>query len=87
MTTLSIRMPDSLKNKTLNIARKQGVSMNNFIICSISSSVAQQEAYDFFDNELKNIDREKIKSGFEKIMTKTQNKKSPNFQTINKLIK
>jgi len=87
MTTLSIRMPDSLKNKTLNIARKQGVSMNNFIICSISSSVAQQEAYDFFDSELKNIDRNKTSLKFDKIMNKTQNKKPPDFQTINDLIK
>jgi hypothetical protein len=86
MTTLSIRMPEALKKKTLFIAKKQGVSMNNFIICSVSSAVAQQEAYNFFDEELKNINREKIKTNFNKIINKSCNIKEPDINKINKLI-
>ena len=86
MATLSIRIPDHLKEKVAAVARQQGVSMNNFITSCLSSAVAQEMTRAFLTSRLKKIDTDKTKAAFEKIMSKSRTGQGPSMQEINELI-
>ena len=60
MATLSLRMRDGLKRKAQELAKRQGVSLNNFINATIAATVAQAEALAFFDDRLKSVDLEAL---------------------------
>lgn len=86
MSTLSIRLPDHLKKEISQVAKKQGVSMNNFIVCSVSAAVSQQFALDFFKKELHGVNRVGLKDKFQRIINKTQKNDNPSMDKINQLI-
>ena len=86
MATLSIRMPDVMKDKANKIAHNQGVSMNNFIICSISTAISQFDSINFFRNELQGFDRNRLSNEFDKIMTRTQKGKEVDVYKIDRII-
>ena len=56
MATLSLRIRDSLKRKAGELARRQGVSLNNFINATLAAAVAQEETLAYFDDRLKGQD-------------------------------
>ena len=57
MATLSLRIRDDLKRKAQDLARRQGVSLNNFVNATIAASVAQEETIRFFDERLQGVGR------------------------------
>lgn len=60
MATLSIRIRDPLKRKARELAKRQGVSLNNFINATLAAAVAQEEALAYFDDRLKHMDLEAL---------------------------
>jgi len=49
-------MHDSLKSKAQEIARRQGVSLNNYVNATLAAAVAQEATLAFFDDRLKEVD-------------------------------
>ncbi len=86
MATLSIRIPDHLKEKVAAVASQQGVSMNNFITSCLSSAVAQEMTRTFLTTRLKKVDPEKAQAAFDRIMSKTRKGPAPSMHKINELI-
>jgi antitoxin component of RelBE/YafQ-DinJ toxin-antitoxin module len=60
MATLSLRIRDGLKRKAQELARRQGVSLNNFVNAVVAAAVAQEEALAWFDDRLKTQDLEAL---------------------------
>jgi antitoxin component of RelBE/YafQ-DinJ toxin-antitoxin module len=60
MATLSLRIRDSLKRKAQDLARRQGVSLNNFINATVAAAVAQEEALAYFEDRLRDQDLEAL---------------------------
>jgi antitoxin component of RelBE/YafQ-DinJ toxin-antitoxin module len=56
MATLSLRIRDVLKRKAQDLAKRQGVSLNNYINATIAAAVAQEEALAFFEDRLRTVD-------------------------------
>ena len=48
MKTLQVRLPDHIHEKVKDLAKDEGISMNNFIVSSISNQVVRQKTRDFF---------------------------------------
>jgi len=86
MATFSIRIPDPLKRRVAEVARKQGVSMNNFVVSAVASAAAQQEAMDFFMERLAGKDRETVHKRFEGVMAKSRRGKAPSAAQIDRLL-
>ena len=86
MATLSIRIPDHLKEKVAVVASQQGVSMNNFITSCLSSAVAQEMTRSFLAARLKKVDPAKTRAAFEKIMSKSRTGPAPSMREINDII-
>jgi len=47
MSTLSVRIPDSLHKKLKEIAKKEGVSMNQFITLAVSEKMSALLTVDY----------------------------------------
>ncbi len=60
MASLSLRIRDDLKRKAQRVARRQGVSLNNFVNATLAAAVAQEETLAFFDDRLKDVDLEAL---------------------------
>jgi len=48
MKTIQVRLPDHVHGKVKELAQEEGISINNFIVSSISNEVVRQETSDFF---------------------------------------
>jgi predicted DNA-binding protein len=55
MKTLQVRLPDHIYEKIKYLAKDEGISMNNFIVSSISNEVVRQETRDFFKKAASNF--------------------------------
>ena len=86
MSTLSLRMRDDLKAKAQTLAKRQGVSLNNFINASIAATVAQDEALSFFEDRLRDVDLERLHRRVLAFMGKTRKGREPSEQELRKAL-
>jgi predicted transcriptional regulator len=64
MSTLSVRLPESLHKKIKELAQKEGVSMNQFITLAVSEKMSALLTIDY----LKERAEKASKQNFENIM-------------------
>ncbi|HET6528299.1 MAG TPA: YlcI/YnfO family protein [Balneolaceae bacterium] len=69
MSTLSIRLPDSLHRKLKELAEKEGVSMNQFITLAVSEKTAALLTVDYLKERAEKGSRQ----AFEEIMAEVPN--------------
>ena len=50
MKTMQVRFPDHIHERLRELAREEGISLNSFIVSSVSNEVIRQETRDFFKN-------------------------------------
>lgn len=55
MKIIQVRLPDFIHEKIKEFAREEGISMNNFIVSSVSNEVVRQETRDFFKKASSNF--------------------------------
>lgn len=48
MKTLQIRLPDSVHGRLKNLAKQEGVSLNQVLVTAASNEVVRQETREFF---------------------------------------
>ncbi len=56
MKAIQVRLPDNIHEKLKDLAKEEGISLNNFIVSSISNEVIRQETRDFFKKAAANLD-------------------------------
>jgi predicted transcriptional regulator len=67
MSTLSIRLPESLHKQLKEMAEKEGVSMNQFITLAISEKVSTLLTVDYLKERAKYGDRKNFEELLEKV--------------------
>ncbi|MCF6148457.1 MAG: toxin-antitoxin system HicB family antitoxin [Candidatus Kuenenia sp.] len=72
MSTLSLRLPDSIHRHIKEVARKEGVSINQFI----SSAVAEKISAILTEDYLKDRAKRARKKDFKKLLDKVPNRKA-----------
>ncbi|MDR9365146.1 MAG: DUF6290 family protein [Balneolaceae bacterium] len=65
MSTLSVRLPDSLHKKLKELAEKEGVSMNQFITLAVSEKMSALLTVDYLKERAERGNRK----AFEEIMS------------------
>lgn len=55
MAKLQLRLPESIHNKVRRIAKKEKLSINQFLVNSISSEIIRYETMKFFEDRSKNF--------------------------------
>ena len=78
MSTLSLRLPDSLHKEIRNLVKKEGISINQFI----SSAVAEKMSALLTEQYLLDRSKKGTKQGFFKAMSKVPSIEPENFDKI-----
>ena len=60
MSQYPMRLPEDLYRRATEIAKSQGVSLNQFFMYAISSAVAGMETRQFFESRLAGKDEKKL---------------------------
>ena len=87
MATLSLRMKDSLKRRAQEIARRQGVSLNNYVNATVAAAVAQEATLAFFDDRLRGVDTQALHRRVTTFMGETQPGSEPSPEEIAEAIR
>lgn len=53
MSTLTVRLPESLHAKIKELARAEGISINQFLVVAAAEKMSALLTEDFLDNEAK----------------------------------
>ena len=57
---LSLRLPKTLHNQLRELAKEEGVSMNQFVMLALAEKVAALQAIDYLEERAKRGSREKM---------------------------
>ena len=60
MTALSLRLPKSMYNRLREVAKAEGISMNQFVTLAIAEKVATLTTLDYLEERAKRGSREKL---------------------------
>ncbi|MBD3337617.1 MAG: toxin-antitoxin system HicB family antitoxin [Candidatus Lokiarchaeota archaeon] len=71
MSTLSLRLPNSIHRRLKEIAEKEGVSINQFISAAVTEKISAINTEDYLTERAKRADRK----DFEKILKKVPKRK------------
>jgi len=72
--TLTIRVPEELKERIENTAILQGVSINQFALYAFTKELSELENSQYFKKYLKSKKKDEIIKGFDEVMQKVQNR-------------
>ncbi|MTI86932.1 MAG: toxin-antitoxin system HicB family antitoxin [Balneolaceae bacterium] len=61
MSTLSVRLPESLHKKIKELAEQEGVSMNQFITLAVSEKMSALLTIDYLKERAENASKQKFK--------------------------
>lgn len=67
MSTLSVRLPESLHRRLKKMADKEGVSMNQFITLAVSEKVSTLMTVDYLKERARRGDRKTFEEFLEKV--------------------
>ena len=67
MSTLSLRLPDSLHKKIKDFSREEGISINQFITSAVSEKMSAFVTLDYLEMRAKQADKKKFKEALSKI--------------------
>jgi len=73
MSALSLRLPDSVHRYIKEIARREGVSINQFISSAVSEKVSAIMTEEYLENRAKRAKRAK-KGAMRKVLSKVQDR-------------
>lgn len=59
-SVLSLRIPKTLHNQVRELAKEEGVSMNQFVMLALAEKVAALQAIDYLEERAKRGSREKL---------------------------
>jgi predicted DNA-binding protein len=66
MTALSLRLPKSMYNRLKEVAKAEGISMNQFVTLAIAEKMATLTTLDYLEERAKRGSREKLLTILEK---------------------
>lgn len=78
MSTLSVRLPDSLHKKLKKIAEQEGVSMNQFITLAVSEKMSALLTVDYLKERAERGSRE----SFDKMMSEVPDVEPEEFDKL-----
>lgn len=78
MSTVSLRLPNSIHKRVKQLAQKDGVSINQFISVALTEKVSVMNAVDYLEKRAKRGSRKK----FENVLNKVSNRAPEPFDIL-----
>lgn len=67
MSTLSVRLPESLHKQVKELAESEGISMNQFIALAVAEKMSALMTVEYLEDRAKRGSREKFDAVLEKV--------------------
>jgi hypothetical protein len=78
MSTISLRLPESLHDRLRDLAKQENVSMNQFITLALAEKIAALSTEDYLQERAQRGDRKK----FERVMSKVADVEPPPYDSL-----
>lgn len=75
MSTVSLRLPNSIHNRVKELAKQDGVSINQFISIALTEKLSVMNAAEYLEKRAKRASREK----FDRVMEKVSERPPEDF--------
>jgi len=79
--TLTIRVPEDLKDRIERVASLQGVSINQFALYAFTKELADLEASSYFRGLLKGVDKQAMLHEIDRILASVPERPVPDWDT------
>lgn len=76
---ITVRIPEELKQRIERIAKKQGVSMNQFAMYALTKEAGELEANEWFKNYLGGKNREELYENFNEALLAVKERPVPDW--------
>jgi predicted DNA-binding protein len=80
--TLTIRVPEELKNRIETLAAQQGISINQFAMYAFAKEIGELETGEFFRNITRGIDKKELFRRFDQILANVAERKVPEWDEL-----
>lgn len=80
--TLTIRVPEELKNRIETLAAQQGISINQFALYAFTKEIGEIEAGEFFRNISNRVNKKEMFKRLDAILAKVPDHKPPDWDAI-----
>lgn len=77
--TVTLRLPEELKLRIEKIAKRQGVSMNQFAMYALTKEAGELEANEWFKNYLKGQNKKELYESFSEALQAVQERPVPDW--------
>jgi len=67
MSTLSVRLPDSIHERVKEFAQKEGISINQFIASAVTEKISAFATKDYLERRAKRADISKFENALSQI--------------------
>jgi predicted transcriptional regulator len=67
MSTISLRLPDSLHDRIRKLARKDNISINQFAASALAEKISALETEDYLDKRARRGSRKKFEPAMSKV--------------------
>lgn len=67
MSTISLRLPESLHGRVKELAKKEGISINQFITSAVSEKMSAFATIDYLEERAKRADKNNFKEALDHI--------------------
>ncbi len=67
MSTISLRLPDSLHERIRKLAKKDNISINQFAASALAEKISALETEEYLNKRAQRGDREKFKRALSKV--------------------
>ncbi|MFW5743467.1 MAG: toxin-antitoxin system HicB family antitoxin [Spirochaetota bacterium] len=80
--TLTIRVPEELKQRLEKVATLQGVSVNQFALYAFTKEIADLEASSYFQSVLKGVDKKTMIKEMDRILAAVPERTVPEWDRM-----
>ena len=80
--TITLRVPEELKERIEHMATLQGVSMNQFALYAFTKELSELENSQYFKKFLKGKKKEEIIKGFDDVFSKVKPRNVEQWDTL-----
>ena len=87
MSAMSIRIPEELKDKAMQLARKNNISFNSLVNHWLRAAVMQDETLEWMRSRLNGKDPEALIAQFGEFLEQTQPGEEPSPEEIKKAMR
>ena len=80
--TLTIRVPEDLKQRIEKLASLQGVSINQFALYAFTKEISELESASYFNALIQDVDKRRLLKDLDRIIESVPDRDVPDWDTL-----